>query len=120
MSLDDSITAAIGAHGLWKGRLRAAIESGTDDMRTDIVRDAHQCDFGKWLHGADIDAQIRKSQHYGTCVELHRRFHIAAAGVMSLVIAGKKQEASKALGTDQEFSKVSLDLTKAMLAWKAA
>ena len=120
MSIDSQITSAVGAHSQWKSRLRAAIASGTCDMPDNVARDDHQCAFGKWLHGTEIDATIKKSKHWETCAELHRRFHIAAAGVLSLAIAKKKQEASKALEDDQEFSKLSFELTKAMMAWKAA
>jgi len=31
MSLHDEISKAIGAHGLWKGRLHRAIENGTSE-----------------------------------------------------------------------------------------
>ncbi len=120
ISLGQQITAAVGAHGLWKGRLRAAVDKAASDLHTEAVRDDHQCSFGKWLHGADLDPKIKRSKHYGTCLELHRRFHVAAAEVLLLALAGKKREASGALGADGEFHKASLALTRAMLAWRAA
>jgi hypothetical protein len=39
---------------------------------------------------------------------------------MSLAIAGKKQEAYKALEGDHEFGTISRELTRALLAWKDA
>lgn len=118
MSLEQQITAAVGAHGLWKGRLRAAVDSGKCDIAVNVARDDNQCNFGKWLHGPEIDAAAKQSKGYGTCVELHRRFHYAAAEILSLALEGRKQEAAAALGGEREFSKVSADLTRAMMAWK--
>lgn len=116
--LEDQIAAAIGAHGLWKGRLKAAIASGTSDMPIDVVRDDHQCNFGKWLHGPELGAAEKNSPHYQTCMQLHRRFHLAAAEILSLAIAGKKNEASEALGKGHNFAAISVELTKAMVSWK--
>jgi hypothetical protein len=118
MKLDEQITAAIGAHRLWKGRLRGIVESGTSDMPTDVFRDDHHCSFGKWLYGPEIDAPSKRSAHYKACVELHQRFHIAAAKIVSLAIAGKKQEASTALYGGQDFDEISRELTRELLAWK--
>lgn len=115
MTIDEQINSAIGAHGLWKGRLRAAINSGNSDLSVSVVRDDHQCAFGKWLNGADIDAGMKSSKHYGACVELHRRFHGAAADVLALAIAGKKEAASHALGRDQAFGKLSAELIRTLM-----
>ena len=118
MSIHDQIKSAIGAHGLWKSRLREAIAGGTSQLRASVVRDDHQCEFGKWLHSAD--ATTKQSKHYGSCLEIHRRFHIAAAKIVSLIAVGKKQEASEALEGNSDFSKTSTELTLAMMAWRAA
>ena len=120
MNLEEQIASAVGAHGLWKGRLRAAVESGVTDVPVEVARDDRQCGFGRWLHGARVDEKARRSSHYATCMELHRRFHQAAAEVLSLAVAGKKQEASKALAPDREFTRASIDLTRAMLAWQGS
>lgn len=117
-TLEDQISAAIGAHGLWKGRLRAAIDNGKSDVSIDAVGDDHQCSFGKWLYGPELNAQDKSSSQYRRCVDLHRRFHAAAAAVLSFALAGKKQEASQALEGDGDFKKVSTELTRALLDWK--
>lgn len=119
-TLEDQISAAIGAHGLWKGRLRAAIESGKSDLAIEVVRDDHQCSFGKWLYGPELNTQDKNSSHYKTCVDLHRRFHTAAAGVLSLALQGKKQEASQQLDGGGDFRRFSTELTRALLEWKDA
>lgn len=120
VTIKDQITAAIGAHGLWKGRLRAAIDKGKSDFPVDAVRDDRQCSFGKWLFGPELDAQDKKSTHYKICVDLHRRFHLAAAGVMALALAGKKLEAAQALDGNHDFKKLSTELTRVLIAWKEA
>jgi methyl-accepting chemotaxis protein len=120
MNLSDQITAAIGAHGLWKGRLKSAIDNGKSDVPVSEVGNDHHCSFGKWLYGPELDSQSKKSTHYKTCADLHRRFHAAAAGVMSLAIAGKKKEAHDALEGDHDFPTVSRELTRALVAWKEA
>lgn len=115
-TLQDQISAAVGAHGLWKSRLRAAIDSGKSDVPVDVVRDDHQCNFGKWLYGSELNANDKNSPDYRTCADLHKRFHAAAAAVMSLAVAGKKQEAHNALDDNHEFGKISRELTRALLA----
>ncbi|HEX5228396.1 MAG TPA: CZB domain-containing protein [Bryobacteraceae bacterium] len=119
-TVKDQIEAAIGAHGLWKGRLRAAIDNGRSDMPVATVRDDHQCSFGRWLFGQELDNQEKKSRHYKICVDLHRRFHLAAADVMALALAGKKQEAAQALEGNRDFKALSTELTRALMVWKDA
>jgi len=45
----EQIQSAIGAHGLWKGRLKDAIQWKTGDLSVAVVRDDRACGFGKWL-----------------------------------------------------------------------
>ena len=117
MDLSEQVKTAIGAHGLWKSRLRAAIDTGKSNATVADVRNDHICDFGKWLYG--LDAQSSKSQECGTSKELHAKFHAAAATVLSLALEGKKQQALAAIGPESEFSKVSAKLTQALMAWSS-
>lgn len=55
-----------------------------------------------------------------TCADLHRRFHAAAAAIMSLAVCGNKQEAHNALDDNHEFGKISREQMRALLAWKDA
>jgi Chemoreceptor zinc-binding domain len=114
MDLTGQIKAAIGVHGLWKSKLKAAIDLGESDVTADVVRGDRNCAFGKWLHS--LDAEAGKSASCKTCKELHAKFHLAAASVLSLALAGKKQEALNAL-ENGEFVKTSADLTRALMAW---
>jgi len=118
MTLNDQINAAIGAHGLWKGRLKDAIRTGRSDVPVHAVSVDNQCAFGKWLQS--FDAEGRKSPNYKTCYELHRRFHVAAGDVLALALAGKRQEAERALADNSAFVNTSRDLIRAMMTWAAA
>jgi hypothetical protein len=120
MNLSDQIQAAIGAHGLWKTRLRVAIQSGESDFSVAVVKQDDQCDFGKWLRGDGPDAQAKQSPQYARCVDLHRRFHLLTAGVLALALAGKKAEASNAVDINSDFARNSAELTLHLIEWRAA
>jgi methyl-accepting chemotaxis protein len=120
MELGDQIKAAMGAHGLWKTRLRTAIESGASEFSVAVVRQDNQCAFGKWLYGDDIGAQVKQSPEHARCVDLHRRFHVQTASVLSLALEGRKAEAMKAMEIDSEFARISGALTLHLMEWQAA
>ncbi len=118
MSTRDEISRAIGAHGMWKQRLRAAIASGKSELApADVARD-NLCDFGKWLH-SDSTAGDRASPEYRQVLDLHAQFHRCASGVLSAALAGNHTVAENAMGLSGEFTSISADLTKAMMNWKA-
>jgi hypothetical protein len=119
MGTQDQINAAIGAHGMWKARLKPAIEKGTSEFSPATIQVDDRCDFGKWLHGAEKTA-FKSSPHYTKRVQLHRQFHIVAAKVLSLALNGKRDEALHFLDLQGEFSLASATLTKAMVDWKSA
>jgi hypothetical protein len=120
MTLKEQLTAGIAAHGLWKGKLRAAIDSGVSDLHSAVIRDDHHCNFGKWLHGAYIEPKDKATKSYATCADLHRRFHLAAADIVALVEAGNKQKASEGLNGNGQFNSISSELTGAMMSWKSS
>jgi hypothetical protein len=110
----EEIKAAIGVHGMWKARLKKAIEKGASEFSPDIVARDDRCDFGQWLAGAQMELRI--SSYYQRCKELHRRFHIAAADVLSLAMNGRKDEAKQALETG-DFYTLSSSLMRLMVEW---
>lgn len=112
------IEKAVGAHGMWKNRLKQAIDTGKLETPLATIRTNNQCAFGKWLYGPTVTAQDKASEHYKTVVELHTQFHKIAAQVAELATNGKKSEAEKMLGPDGEFAKLSSKLTAAMISWK--
>jgi len=119
-TVHQQILKAIGAHGMWKSRLHSAIENGASDVSATTVRQDNQCDFGKWLHGNDLSADVKQSEHYKNCRHLHSQFHLAAAKVLTLALSARKAEALGAMEGNGEFSKASESLTKAMMVWDAA
>lgn len=119
MSLAEQINKAIGAHGMWKQRLRSAIESGKSEFTiADTGRD-NLCEFGKWLYGTSLSAADKASVEYKLVRDLHARFHQSAAKVLSRALAGDRAGAEASIGNAGEFTSVSADLTRAMMGWKA-
>lgn len=112
----EEINAAILAHGKWKARLFEAIESGKSDFTPEKVKPDNLCDFGKWfytLKGGDAT-----SSHYKEVMELHARFHQIASTVLELALAGKKDEARKAIDISSEYSDISSRLTLTLGMWR--
>jgi Chemoreceptor zinc-binding domain len=112
------IDKAIGAHGIWKTRLKQAIATGKLDVKPAEIKLKDHCPFGKWLHGSSLTDQDKTSQYYLKTVELHARFHLVAAKVAELAIAGKKVEAEKLLASGGEFLTISGNLTETLMNWK--
>lgn len=110
------IDLAIGAHSLWKTRLRKAIETGESQYDLDTVRASDQCAFGKWL-----DENIAELGRFADCAkakDLHRRFHTCTAEVLGKALAGHPDAAQAAMESGSEFASVSTDLTRTMMNWK--
>ena len=117
MALKDEISAAIGAHGMWKTRLRSAIANGKSEFSPAQIGVDNACAFGKWIHGVG-DAELKRSNDYHTCLGLHREFHAVAARVLSLALAGRKTEAERAMSAGGEYAAASGALTRAMMEWQ--
>jgi hypothetical protein len=117
MTTHQQIVKAIGTHGMWKARLQKAVDQGVSDVSATVVRQDNQCDFGKWLYSPDLAAEAKHSPHYEKCRVFHGQFHLAAAKVLTLALANKKGEATRAMGPGGEFATCSATLTKAMMDW---
>src|SRR5574337_1156858 len=117
MGLKYDINSAIAAHGMWKGRLRTAIDTGKSDIQVDKIRVDNQCDFWKWLYGSTITMDVKNSNHYKKCKEVHANFHEAAGKVAELALARKTAEAEKMMKMGGKYARVSADLTTVMMAW---
>jgi hypothetical protein len=116
-NLNTQITKAIAAHASWKRRLRDAIDTGSSDVNVHTAGRDDVCEFGQWLHSGSAAAS-GASQHR-TCLELHARFHKAAADVLQLALEGHKGEAEQRLkAIDSEFNAASAALTREMMAWQ--
>ena len=115
MGAHEEITQAIAAHGMWKSRLNSAIQTGKSEYSPGTVQTDDHCDFGEWLKGAP--GNLKNSPHYNKCCDLHKQFHKAAGNVLTLALAGKKAEASKAVDINSEFTKLSSSLVSELMAW---
>ena len=115
--LKDEITKAVGAHGLWKSRLRRAIDTGTSDFTSEGVKPDDRCDFGRWLHAVPAE---ERNEHHQHVAALHADFHREAANVLRLVEAGDKAGARKAMSPGSKFEQLTSELTQAMTDWGRA
>jgi len=111
-----AIDTAIGAHGMWKARLKSAISTGKSEVPVATIKLDNQCAFGQWLYGSTLSATDKATPNYKTVKDLHAEFHKVAAKVADLALSGKKDDAEKILST--EFSTASIKLTAAMMEWK--
>jgi hypothetical protein len=110
------IVRAIAAHARWKYYLRQAIETGTSEWTVAEVRPDDRCEFGAWLR--ELPPEDRGSQNWGEVRRLHTEFHKAAAEVLSLALAGRREEAEAAIAQGSRFGKASTKLTITMTAWQ--
>jgi hypothetical protein len=112
------VQKALVAHGAWKVRLAQAIETGGSEFSPAVVRKDDQCALGKWLY-MEIDPAL-KGEDYEKVRKLHAEFHLAAAGVLTLALEGRKAEAQAAMFTAQDFGRASTRLTIGLDAWRTA
>ena len=89
------INDAIGAHGMWKMRLRTAISSGAGDVHSSTARCDDKCAFGKWLYGPTLDADTRAGKTYQVIRRLHAEFHQLAGDVLANVEKGNQNGAEQ-------------------------
>jgi hypothetical protein len=79
MANKEELDKAIAAHGLWKARLKSAIDTRKLETDVETIRSENQCSFGKWLFGPTLTSADRSSLHYVTIKALHAEFHKTAA-----------------------------------------
>jgi methyl-accepting chemotaxis protein len=108
------INRAIGAHGMWKNRLKGAISNGGSDVKADTAGRDDACEFGKWL--ASVPASQRDA-HWSKVSELHKAFHQTVGDVLRKLEAGDKASAEKLTANDSPFAMASAKCTMAMLEW---
>ena len=118
MASIEELDKAIGAHGMWKTRLKQAIATGQSEVSVATIQQDNQCAFGKWLYGTTLSSQDKTSSHYKNVRQLHAQFHETAARVASLALSGKKVEAEAMMAIGGEYAAVSGKLTQAMIEWK--
>ncbi len=117
MNLKDEIKNAVGAHGMWKKKLKNAVNTGKINIQIPTIKADNQCSFGKWLYGATITENEKNSSHYQKVRELHAVFHEKASKVAQLAISGHKADAMRMLEANGEFTVASAALTTSMMDW---
>lgn len=118
MSLGEEINEAVGAHAMWKQRLRTAIDKGTSEFTVDTVAKDDACEFGKWLYGPTLSPVDKAMAEYQSVKGLHAQFHQCASKVLKCALTGKQADAESMMGNAGEFAAISAHLTRAMTAWK--
>ena len=116
MSLKQEINSAIATHSMWKSRLHAAINTGVLDVSAETITKDDQCPFGRWLQ--TVEPSVRDSEEYKRVKELHAKFHVAAAKVVELALAGKKNEAEQLMGVNGEYAVITTKLVMELMAWE--
>ncbi|NOT73031.1 MAG: CZB domain-containing protein [Hyphomicrobium sp.] len=111
-----AIVAALGAHGAWKLRLRTAVATGASTVTPKQAGCDRSCEFGKWLHGSEIDPATKSGMPYKVVSRLHKEFHDCASHVLDAAVTGKKDQANALLGG--EFNQRSEKLAKALTKWR--
>ncbi|VAW81458.1 hypothetical protein MNBD_GAMMA12-875 [hydrothermal vent metagenome] len=117
MSTHDEINKAIAAHGMWKQKLRTAIDTGECESTPEKVKLDNNCAFGKWLYER-IDSSAKGSPFYTEVVSLHAEFHKEAGNILEMALNGNKEAANEQMGITKDFAKFSGLLTKKMKEWQ--
>ncbi len=117
MSHEETITSAIGSHGLWKSRLADAVATGRSDFDPDEVRPDNRCEFGQWLHH-DLDSAHKVDDYFKDALSMHANFHRLASEILREATTGNQSKAAKMITRDSEYGKLSVELTLALMAWR--
>ena len=120
MAALQEIDKAIGNHGMWKLRLKAAIDSGRMEAPIASIRAHHDCAFGKWLHGPTIAPATRASVHFSRVAELHAQFHETTARVAEMATSGQRAAATAEINGTGEFNRAHREMAAALEEWKKA
>lgn len=113
----DNIMKAVAAHTKWKTRLHSGITEGhLDTASTQISRD-DQCEFGQWLHSADLDEEIKAGKPYKVIRRLHAEFHGCAGKIAHRVEEGRIEEARSLL--EEDYRETSRKLMMALTLWRS-
>lgn len=114
--LVQQINEAIGAHGMWKMRLKTAIRTAQSEISPATASCSDQCAFGKWLEGSELSPAVKSGTPYAVIKRLHAEFHRSAGAVLGQALSGRKSEAEAAM--DGEFAEKTDKLVRALTKWK--
>jgi hypothetical protein len=115
-TIEEQIQKAINAHGVWKVKLSQAVDAGTVEMTAEQARRDDACPLGQWLHG-ELTPALTASPRYQAVVDLHARFHHAAAEIVTMALARKRADALSAMEFGSTFKQASAKLVIELTAW---
>jgi hypothetical protein len=116
MVTKESINAALDAHAQWKKRLMDAIGTGKSEFKAEEVSKDNRCQFGQWLY--KLPSEDTRSEDFRKVQQLHAEFHRVAGSILSLALAGKKDEALSRLDYKGDYGLISGKLVLALNRWK--
>ena len=114
MNLEESVQK----HAEWKLKFRSAI-STEQQMDAESIAKDNCCPLGQWLHG-DGKSVCGSKPEYQRAVEAHRKFHVEAGKVASLINARRYEEAGKMIGSETAYANASQTVGTALMALKKA
>jgi len=99
---------ALNAHAQWKLRLLTFINGASKEpLDPKVVGRDDQCGLGKWIHG---EAKVHSAlPEYAQLVEIHARFHKAAATVLNSHLSGKTPQAKAMLDPGGAFHEAAME-----------
>ena len=100
MNLED----AIEVHAEWKLRFQSVM-SKKGSFNVETVSKDNLCMLGNWLYSEE--KKLRKYLSYKPLLESHKKFHIEAGKVASMVNSGNYAEAENELLENSSYSKAS-------------
>lgn len=109
------ITQAIGDHGAWTTRLKAAALSGATTLDPATVADGHVCQFGLWI---DHHVKTHPNDHMARrIIDLHQQFHRCAGGVALSIREGSSAAALREIEGGR-LKHATRTLVAAMMDWR--
>jgi len=91
------IDAAIAAHKNWKLRLDNYLAGqSSEDLRPEMICVDNACALGKWIYSGGQET-MGKVPFFKMLITWHKRFHLEASSVVSLMQANRKPEAQALL-----------------------
>lgn len=97
--------AAIKAHVAWKTRLSNYIENPDGSITQSDIKPDHLCVLGKWIYSCPVELESDKD--FIELKEVHRKFHICAAGILRRADLGEKMDKELSLFAGSEYAELS-------------
>ena len=114
--MKDQVIKAIGAHGLWKARLKSSVDAGCIEMDAATIEKDNLCEFGKWLYSDGLKG-ITTDPNYQKIKSLHADFHKVVAKVLRFIEQGNNAAATEMMSMQGEYTLASQKLVEALMDW---